>query len=153
MSVKIRLATELDAPLLAKFRYAFRSRNKPATEDEAAFVERCRLWMRERLNAEGAWRCWIAERDDATVGHVWIQLLEKIPNPSTESELHAYLTNFYVLEDARGHGIGSMLLTAALEWCRDSQAHAVILWPTERSRSLYLRHGFTFPTDLLELIM
>jgi GNAT superfamily N-acetyltransferase len=143
----------MDAPLLAKFRYAFRSHNKPATEEEAAFVERCRLWMQARLNARGAWRCWIAERADAPVGHVWIQLIEKIPNPSTESELLAYLTNFYVLENARGHGIGSMLLTAALEWCRDSRAQAVILWPTKRSRPLYLRYGFSLPADLLELIM
>lgn len=153
MSLKIRLATEHDAPVLAKLRYAFRSRNKPATEDEAAFIERCTLWMRERLNANSAWRCWLAERDDEPVGHVWIQLIEKIPNPSPESELLAYLTNFYVLEEARGHGIGSQLLTTALEWCRDKQAYAVILWPTERSRPLYLRHGFDLPADLLELIM
>jgi hypothetical protein len=28
---------------------------------------------------------------------------------------------------------------------------AVILWPTARSRSLYLRHGFTAPDDIMQL--
>jgi len=107
--------------------------------------------MRERLCAGGAWRCWIAERDGEPVGHVWVQLVEKIPNPSDETELLAYLTNFYVLETERGRGIGSKLLTTALDWSKESGAAAVILWPTERSRPLYLRHGFDLPADLLEL--
>ncbi len=153
MSVHVRLATVADAPLLAKFRYAFRTRNLPGQEDEEAFLARCTRWMAERLVSGGAWRCWIAEREGTPLGHVWVQLLEKIPNPSEESESHAYLTNFYVLEEARGQGTGSGLLAAALDWCRASAVHAVILWPTERSRTLYLRHGFAVREDLLELII
>jgi GNAT superfamily N-acetyltransferase len=149
----IRLATALDAPLLAKFRYAFRSSTGPAQESEREFVERCSLWMRERLCEGSSWRCWIAEQDRAPVGHLWAQLIEKIPNPSPEPECHAYLTNFYVREDVRGLGLGSALLSAALAWCRDRDVHAVILWPTERSRSLYLRHGFAVRSDLLELLV
>lgn len=153
MSIHVRLASVADAPVLAKFRYAFRTLNIPGQEDEAAFLVRCERWMEERLGAGGAWRCWIAEREGAPLGHVWVQLLEKIPNPSAESEFHAYLTNFYVLEEARGQGTGSRLLAAALEWCRASAVHAVILWPTMRSRPLYLRHGFAVREDLLELII
>ncbi|MBV9958329.1 MAG: GNAT family N-acetyltransferase, partial [Acidobacteria bacterium] len=123
MSVQVRLATAADAPALAKFRYDFRTRNMSGQEQEAAFLERCAVWMRERLGACGAWRCWIAEREGAAVGHVWIQLFEKIPNPTSESEFHAYLTNFYVLEEARGQGVGSGLLAAALDWCRASHVH------------------------------
>jgi GNAT superfamily N-acetyltransferase len=95
----------------------------------------------------------VAEQDRAPVGHLWAQLIEKIPNPSPEPEYHAYLTNFYVLEDARGLGVGGALLSAALEWCKTCEVHAVILWPTERSRSLYLRHGFAVRQDLLELLV
>jgi ribosomal protein S18 acetylase RimI-like enzyme len=55
------------------------------------------------------------------VGNLWLQLIEKIPNPTTEPEQHAYVTNFYVTEAARGQGIGTMLLSAALRRLRDAR--------------------------------
>lgn len=151
--VALRPATAADAPSLARLRFEFRSSTGPVVEGEAEFVRRCVRWMEERLRDGGAWRCWVAERDGATVGQLWAQLIEKMPNPSPELECHAYLTNFYVREDARGRGVGSMLLSAALEWCRAGRVHAAILWPTERSRPLYERYGFAVRPDLLELIV
>ena len=87
------------------------------------------------------------------MGHLWLQLIEKIPNPIVEPEQHAYITNFYVREEARGCGIGARLLEAALAWSKAQDVQAVILWPTEQSRSLYLRHGFAVRDDLLELLL
>ena len=152
--INVRLATAADARELAQSRYDFRSAKGPAQENEVEFVERCALWMKERLREGSPWRCWIAEQEEQEpVGHLWAQLIEKIPNPASELEHHAYITNFYVREGARGSGIGTMLLSAALDWCRAGEVHAVILWPTERSRPLYLRHGFAVREDLLELIL
>jgi GNAT superfamily N-acetyltransferase len=151
--INVRLATASDAAALAQLRYALRSGNRAVSEDESEFVARCRLWMAERLGAGDAWRCWVAERGHELVGNIWTQLIEKIPNPSPEPERYAYITNFYVREGERGRGTGSRLLSVALEWCRASDTHAVILWPTERSRPLYLRHGFAVPEDLLELMI
>jgi len=151
--INVRLASEADAEALARLRYAFRSGVGEVSEGEAEFVGRCRLWMEERLRGGGAWRCWVAERGGVPVGNVWAQLIEKIPNPSVEPERHAYVTNFYVLEGERGRGTGSRLLAAALDCCEEAGVHAVILWPTERSRSLYLRRGFAVRDDLLELII
>jgi len=108
--------------------------------------------MEDHLKTD-AWRCWVAEVNHELVGAVWIQLVEKIPNPRAEAEHHAYLTNFYIQEQARGRGIGSQLLRATLDWCQEHDIHAVILWPTERSRSLYERHGFAVRDDIMELIV
>ncbi|MDQ3742964.1 MAG: GNAT family N-acetyltransferase [Acidobacteriota bacterium] len=151
--VNIRLAAESDAHALAGLRYEFRSSVGVVIEREPEFVGRCRRWMSERLREGGAWRCWVAECERELVGNLWAQLIEKIPNPVVEPERHAYITNFYVRERERGHGTGSLLMAAALGWCREADVHAVILWPTERSRSLYLRHGFAVREDLLELIV
>ena len=151
--IKIRPATEADAAVLARLRYALRSGNREVSEGESEFVERCRVWMEGRLGRGSAWRCWVAERGREPVGNIWAQLVEKIPNPSPEPERYAYITNFYVRENERGRGTGTLLLSAALEWCRECEAHLVILWPTERSRPLYLRHGFAVPEDSLELIV
>ena len=151
--VAIRLATVSDAPMLARFRYDFRSSLGAVRENEVDFVQRCSSWMQERLAADSPWKCWIAELDQTPIGHLWSQIIEKISNPTIEPEHHVYLTNFYVREEARAGGIGSMLLSVALDWIRTHDVNAVILWPTERSRSLYQRHGFAVRPDLMELIV
>ncbi|MBI4420377.1 MAG: GNAT family N-acetyltransferase [Gemmatimonadetes bacterium] len=98
--------------------------------------------MFHRLTAPDRWRCWVAEAQGTVVGHVWLQLVEKIPNPVKENEQHAYITNLYVEESARG-GVGTALIEAALEWCAGRAVDDVILWPTDHSRTLYERHGFS----------
>jgi GNAT superfamily N-acetyltransferase len=146
----IRLANSSDAATLADLRYRFRSITEADVEAEEQFIARCTSWMAQRLE-ENNWRCWVAERDESINGALWLQLIEKIPNPTTEPELHAYITNVFVLESLRGQGIGSQLLNTAIDFCKQQTVHAVILWPSERSRSLYERHGFAVREDLLEL--
>lgn len=146
----LRIAVPADAPELARLRYEFRSTERPATEAREAFIARATAWMRERLAPGTPWRCFVAARDEAIIGHVWITLVEKVPNPGgDEPERHAYLTNLYVRPAERG-GTGSALLEAAMAWCRESRVDTVILWPSERSRSLYARYGFeTSPAALM----
>ncbi len=148
----IRVAKPSDAAALAQLRYALRASTGRATEPETEFTERCSAWMQEHLKSN-AWHCWVAEANGQLIGAVWLQLVEKIPNPRAEAEHHAYITNFYIEQEARGRGIGSRLLHAALDWCKTRDVHAVILWPTERSRSLYERFGFAVRDDLMELVI
>jgi len=150
--VNLRLATQSDAAALAQLRYDFRSSTGIATEPESEFVERCSAWMTAHLDDGSLWKCWVAE-SDGIVGALWLQLVEKIPNPRAEPEYHAYITNFYLREAVLGKGIGSRLLTMALDWCKDREVHAIILWPSEKSRTLYERHGFAVRSDILELVL
>ena len=151
--VEVRLASEADASRLARLRYEFRSEFHDAIEDDVSFVARCTAWMHERLATDGDWKCWIAESQQTVVGNVWVQLVEKIPNPIAESEHYVYLTNFYVREEHRGKGVGSMLLSAALAWSKSKNASAVILWPTERSKPLYSRNGFLQADNLMQRLL
>ena len=150
--ITIRLANSSDAPVLARLRYEFRSITDSDVENENEFLSRCERWMRERLQQTN-WRCWVALEDQTIVGALWLQLIEKIPNPTSEAEFHGYITNVFVHEAARGQGIGSRLLDEAIEFCKKHPVHAVILWPSEKSRSLYERHGFAVRPDLLELLV
>jgi GNAT superfamily N-acetyltransferase len=109
--------------------------------------------MADHLREGKLWHCWVAEHDERLIGAVWLQLVEKIPNPRAETEHHAYLTNFYIDESARGRGLGSRLLRTVIAWCETREVHAVILWPTERSRSLYERNGFAVRQDIMELVL
>jgi len=149
--IEIRLASANDAAILAKLRLELRSSSHTVVENEQEFLERCELWMNERLRKGSQWQCWIAEREAIVLGAVWAQLIEKIPNPVAEPEYYVYLTNFYIREKYRGEGIGSRLLAAVLDWSKSKNADKVILWPTERSKTFYLRHGFSFADDLMQL--
>jgi GNAT superfamily N-acetyltransferase len=143
----IRRATPDDAELLAQFRFAFRTRRTESHED---FVARCAAWMRERLTADSHWRAWILTVDDTPAGNLWLQLVEKIPNPAAgEPELHAYISNFYVLPEHRHRGGGAQLLEAALAECRAQNVDSIFLWPTEESRTLYERFGFGVSENVL----
>ena len=149
--IRVRPARASDSLSLARMRWALRAKGEKTIEKEAAFVKRCAAWMKKRLSNNRSWRCWIAENESGLVGNIWVHLIEKIPNPVSEGELHGYVTNFYVAPNVRGRRIGTRLLRAALDWCRRNTVDAVILWPSKRSRNLYVRHGFCASKDLFEL--
>jgi GNAT superfamily N-acetyltransferase len=152
-NVSVRLAAPADAPALAKLRFDLRASLHELREDEAVFVERCTRWMQERLGGGGRWRCWIAESENVQVGSLWVQLVEKIPNPIAKPESYVYLTNFYVRPEHRSKGVGSKLLAEALAWSKSRNAELVLLCPTERSKPLYARHGFLPAEDFMELVL
>jgi GNAT superfamily N-acetyltransferase len=121
-------------------------------ESKSRFVRRCTSWVQKYFRpGAGPWRCWVIDDGRKLLGHVCVQLFQKMPNPVDESELHAYLTNFYVIPEMRGRRLGRKLLNEALSWCRNRGADSVILWATPESKSLYRRCGFANPADILEL--
>ena len=102
-------------------------------------------------SGSSGWRCWVLDDGQQVLGHVCVELFEKMPNPVNESELHAYLTNLYVTPEMRGHGLGRRLVRKALSWCRAQDIDAIILWASPGSRSLYRRCGLGEPEDIFEL--
>src|SRR5438874_13460933 len=151
--VRIRLAKSSDSDALAELRYRFRTETEPAAETKPRFLRRCASWMKKRFRSGShRWRCWVLDDGKQLLGHVCVQLFEKIPNPvNDEPELHAYVTNFYVIPEMRGQGLGKRLLNKALSWCRARGTDAVILWPSPASKSLYCQYGFVAPSDIFEL--
>lgn len=146
----IRRAVPADASSLARLRYALRAGLGPAEERSDAFLARCEAWMAERLRPGGSWRCWVAAREAGLVGAIWLQVVEKIPNPLGEGEWHGYVSNFFVDERERGGGIGSALLTAVIGAPETQALDALFLWPTDRSRPLYARFGFVGTGGVIE---
>jgi len=145
----VRRATPADAATLARLRFDFRSGRQTAVEAQAEFVARCAEWMRPRLHADSRWRVWLLEQGGEPIGNLWMQMIEKIPNPGTESELYGYVTNVYVLEAHRNTGGGSMLVEAALDECRRFHVETVFLWTSDEGRPLYARHGFRAADSML----
>jgi len=148
----IRVATSADYRALAEMRYRFRAEVGSPTEPRSQFVRRCTSWMKKRFRVgSSAWRCWVVDDGDQLLGHVCVQLFEKMPNPVNEREVHAYLTNLYIVPEMRSQGLGRTLLNEALSWCRAQGTDAVILWATPESKSLYRRCGLIQSDDILEV--
>jgi ribosomal protein S18 acetylase RimI-like enzyme len=139
-----------DAAALAALRLAFRRDLAPLAEPEHDFISRCESWMRERLGVPARFRAWLARADGEPCGSVWLQIIEKLPNPVAEPEWHAYVSSLFVEPRARGAGIGTALLRAALEESERRGVDAVLLRPTPESRTLYQRHGFSVRDDVME---
>lgn len=136
--------------MLAQLRYAFRVELDLPAEDESGFIARCAEWMRNRLAPGGPWCCWVAVLDSAVVGTIWLQQVEKLPNPVGHLGFHGYVSSVYVVRHLRNAGIGSALLKACLAEADAAGLDALFLWPSDRSRTLYERHGFAVRDDLLE---
>ena len=145
----VRPAGAADAPRLAELRWEFRAGKDAPVEEQSGFVDRCAAWMAAGL-ASGAWRAWVAEAHGAIVGQVWMRMVSKVPNPNGERDRHAYISNLYVTPSARG-GVGTRLLEAALAWASANRIDRIVLWPTTRSQSMYVRHGFTPNGEVFEL--
>ncbi len=150
--LRIRVATSGDWNALAEMRYRFRTEVGSLTETKSRFVRRCTAWMKKVFSENSTgWRGWVIDDGKQLLGHICVQLFEKMPNPVNEPEVHAYLTNFYIVPEIRGRGLGRKLLNKALSWCRAKHVDAVILWATAESKSLYRRCGLVEPADILEL--
>lgn len=116
----------------------------------SGYVGRAAPWIRDGL-VSGRWRAWLVEAGGVAVGQVFLQVVERFPPiEGGDAGPLGYLTSFYVRPSSRGRGAGHALLDAALTWADGHRVETVVVWPSERSRALYLRAGFDHPRQLLE---
>lgn len=81
---------------------------------------------------------WVAERDNAILGSIFCM-------PSDGIEGSAQLRMLYVEPEARGQGIGRMLVDQCVRFARDSGYERMRLWThsiQQAARKLYAGAGF-----------
>jgi GNAT superfamily N-acetyltransferase len=89
-----------------------------------------------RSRTEGRDRLWLAERDGVLLGSIAIVGRE---------EGVAQLRWFLVAPDARGQGLGRLLLAEALGFCREAGYRSVYLWTISQlttAARMYVAAGF-----------
>ena len=146
----VRRAWAADAPALARLRWAFKQEDHEGDpSDPVPPVQQAEQWIRERLD-RGRWLAWVAESGGEIRGHVFLHLVERVPEPFEDNTPIGYVTNFYVVPSQRNRGLGGHLLEALRRHARSQGLDVLIVWPSERSVPLYQRAGFQPSIDLLE---
>ncbi|MGW6913870.1 N-acetyltransferase family protein [Kitasatospora sp. NPDC054939] len=147
----VRPARPADARTLAELRWTCKQEDHdgqpPSSARSLADAEQ---WIRTRLS-DGPWSAWVAETEGGICGHVFLCLVERMPEPYADNNPLGYVTNFFVLPSQRNRGVGSALLEALKQHARSVGLEGLIVWPSERSTPLYRRSGFRPPEELLEL--
>jgi GNAT superfamily N-acetyltransferase len=115
MSEAVRQATDDDRAVLAEL-------HRLAT-DELREQRGGELWARQTDRAAGpalgapATAAWVGTIDDTVVGYAIARL-----DPLADGGRLAVLTDVYVLPDARGVGVGELLLDAVIAWATEAGA-------------------------------
>ena len=156
----MRRATADDAAALALSRYRFRAHLDDAEhhttglEAEDVFVARATSFIAAQLSGD-RWTAWLGSRNGELCAHVFLQLIDKLPNPNAgEPELLGYLTSFFVEPQLRGAGVGSRLLDALETFAAERGVEKIlIVGNTVRSRPLYARRGYRGGPDLLQKVL
>lgn len=101
-------------------------------------------WENEKDKSELDWRDavksrarFVAELDGQVVGMAAVG--------ESGCSRAASLTSLWVDPQARGEGVGSSLVLAAIAWATDAGHHQLLLWVTDgnsHAERLYERHGF-----------
>ena len=116
------------------------------TGADKEFVRRFTTWFEQEATTRW-W--WLALDAPTPVGMVNLKLFERMPAPDVPRARWGYLCNLFVAPEHRGHGVGGALVADVMAAAREAGLVRVVLNPSEKSRPLYHRHGFTSDHGLL----
>lgn len=140
-AVLYRPANFEDCRPLAEMRWRLDAGGGRLPEDRALFMDRCATWIRNAI-ALGTWTVWVAEVDRGLVGHAFVQLVEKAPQPGRPIDRYGYVSDLAVLPE-HDEAIGERLLEWVKMWALGAGLELLLAWPTAGTRPLYERAGFT----------
>jgi len=142
----IRRAEYADLPAIVGLRRAW-TREEHGDIADPGFEENLAAWFAREWPRR---IMWLAEEQRRPAGMLNLAIYERMPKPGRALSRWGYLGNAFVLAEHRNRGIGSQLVSAALDYADRNGFARVVLSPTERSIPLYERTGFG-PADALIL--
>jgi GNAT superfamily N-acetyltransferase len=105
-------------------------------------------WVRAAL-ADSSYIGLFIEQDSEILAGAGIYFMPFPPHWMHDEPRRAYLLNFYVQPEARGHGFAKQLLRACLAICRDKEVSVVTLHASPYGRPIYEQHGFKASTEMM----
>ena len=152
MTLEHRIATTDDLPQIADLRWRLRVDDAPVSDPAAYdrfvgdFIRICtEEWRPDEMVH------WIAADGKHVLSVMSIAIIRKLPSPENLRGRWGYLTNSYVLPQARNASIGQKLLAAIETWARAEDLELLLVWPSGRAYPFYERAGFRRYADPLVL--
>ncbi len=144
--VQIRRASAADVDALAALRRAWVEEQADGAVDDPGFETEFGRWFDREWDQRVTW---LAVAGDRAVGMLNLLVFTRMPRPGRPVSRWGYLANFFVLAAHRGTGLGARLLSTCVEHADAHDFVRIVLSPSERSRTLYLRAGFGAADSLL----
>jgi GNAT superfamily N-acetyltransferase len=144
--VQIRQASVEDLGALAALRRAWVEEQAGGPVADAGYEPAFAEWFAREHEQRVTW---LATAEGEPVGMLNMLVFSRMPRPGRPVSHWGYLANFFVLAAHRGTGLGARLLSTCVEHADTHDFVRIVLSPSERSRSLYLRAGFGAADSLL----
>jgi GNAT superfamily N-acetyltransferase len=133
----IRRAQHADLTAIVQLRHEW-TREEDTEIEDPDFEENLTAWFAREWSRR---IIWLAEEDGRPVGMMNLAIYERMPRPGRALSRWGYLGNVFVRAAYRNRGIGSQLVSEALNYADQNGFARVVLSPTERSIPLYERAG------------
>ncbi|SFR97096.1 Ribosomal protein S18 acetylase RimI [Agrococcus baldri] len=139
-AVTVREARDDELEALAALRWRWvRESTDEALPDLGAYVVEVAGWARQH---RGSHVPFAAVEAGEVVGMAWLAIQARVPSPRALERRSGDLQSCYVVPDARGRGIGTMLADAVLASARERGLEHVTVHASPRSIPVYERAGF-----------
>ena len=134
----IRRAEHADLAAIVQLRREW-TREEHGDIADPGFEENLAAWFAREWSRR---IIWLAEVAGHPAGMMNLAIYERMPRPGRALSRWGYLGNVFVPAEYRNRGIGSRLVSAALNYADQNGFVRVVLSPAERSIPLYERAGF-----------
>jgi GNAT superfamily N-acetyltransferase len=148
--VEVRAVTsdDLDAVAELRWRWSVGENGVSASVPHDEYVAAVARWAAENAATHSGF---VAVRDGVVIGMTWVALTPRFPTPQSVDRLSADLQSVYVVPEARGDGIGSALVRAALASAAAAGAARAVVHSSRGAVPLYERHGLGSSPSLMDV--
>ena len=137
----VREARLGDVAELARLRWDFRSASQ-AVQSWDSFSAEFQRWFQSAY-VSSRWVVAVAESNPGRLcGCIFLQCVEKVPNPGATIRSWGYVTNSYMAPEFRSRGLGGVMLRLVVAAARARSLEFLIVWPSPEAESFYQRAGF-----------
>ena len=143
--IKYKKAKESDIEILVEWRMKFLKNffNKTNEEENKNLEIEIRKYLEKSL-PENNYIAWLAEIKNEIVGIGAMAIYYAPPKYSVPNGKIGYILNIYTLQEARGKGIGTAILSKLIEEAKENDIHYLNLHASQDGLNIYKNAGFEF---------
>ncbi|MBB4686272.1 GNAT family N-acetyltransferase [Amycolatopsis jiangsuensis] len=145
---EVRTARPAELETVAALRWRWvAEQDGPPDLDRDEFVREFVAWTRENAATH---HCLVLTQDDEVAGMAFLVVTARVPTPRKFRRASGDLQCVYVVPEARGRGLGGLLIDAILRLGAELGLERVTVHSSTRAVPAYRRHGFAADPELLQ---